>query len=256
MKILILDIETAPNIAYVWRFWDERINPPQVIEHCSILSFAAKWRGEKKMFYHDTHKNTEKAVLKALNKLIDEADATVTHNGVRFDMPKIRGRSLVHGLKPPSPVKEIDTLLICRKEFGFDANTLEYIARVLDCKKQKLKHKKFPGFELWLECLRNNPAAWKELKTYNIQDVEILEEVYEKVLPYARQHPNVAVFVEGEARLCPKCGSERNQRRGWAYTNVGKYRRYQCQGCGGWHRGRHTEYPKELGKVLTVNVVS
>ena len=59
------------------------------------------------------------------------ADATVTHNGVRFDMPKIRGRSLVHGLTPPSPVKEIDTYLICRKELGFDGNSLEYVAKVL-----------------------------------------------------------------------------------------------------------------------------
>jgi len=258
LKTLIVDIETAPNLAYVWKFYKENIGAQQVVEHCSILSFAAKWHGQKGMFYHDIRKNGEKTVLKALNLLLCEADATVTHNGVRFDMPKIRGRSLVHGLKPPSPVKEIDTYLIVRKEFGFDANSLEYVAKVLKLRQQKLKHKKFPGFELWLECLRNNPAAWAEMKRYNIHDVKVLEELYDKVRPYARSHPNVGIFIEDGARVCPKCGSKRVQRRGWAYTNVGKYRRYQCQeaGCGGWLRARSSEYPKELRKNLAVGVVS
>jgi len=256
MKILVLDIETAPALVLCWRYWDERINPQQVLEHGSIQSFAAKWHGEKEIFYHDTFKSTEKAVLKALNKLLDEADGTVTHNGARFDHPKIRGRSLVHNLKPPSPVKEIDTYLICRKEFGFEANSLEYVAKVLECKKQKTKHIKFPGFELWKECLKDNPDAWAENKKYNINDILVLEEVYDKILPYARGHPNVAVFLDSAQRLCPKCGSHRSQRRGWAHTNVGRYRRYQCRDCGGWHRGRITERPKELAKDLTVSVVS
>ena len=229
-----------------------------MLKHCSILSFAAKWYKEKRVFYRSTEYSTEGALLEDLNALLNEADATVTHNGVRFDMPKIRGRSLVHGLKPPSPVKEIDTYLIVRKEFGFDANSLEYVAKVLNLKHQKLKHKNFPGFELWLECLKGNPKAWAELKRYNIHDVKVLEELYERVLPYARNHPNVAVYAEQDLTTpaCPKCGSHANQRRGWARTNVGKYRRYQCQDCGGWHRGRHTEYPKALRKNLTVNVVS
>lgn len=257
-RILILDIETQAALALVWRFFDERISPSQVLEHGSILSFAAKWRGKKKIFFHYTYKSSEKTVLKELNKLLDEADATVTHNGGRFDHPKIRGRSLVHGLPPPSPVKEIDTLQICKREFGFDSNSLEYIAKVLGCKKQKTKHKRFPGFELWLGCLRDDPKAWAELKAYNIHDVRVTEEVYDKILPYARQHPNMAVLLEHDGITCPKCGGTRNQRRGWAFTNVGKFRRYQCmtEGCRGWHRGRRTEYPKELGKALTVSVVS
>ena len=208
------------------------------------------------MFYQSVQKRDEKTLLKALNLLLDQADATVTHNGVRFDMPKIRGRSLVHGLKPPSPVKEIDTCIICRKEFGFDANSLEYVAKVLKLKHQKLKHKNFPGFELWLECLKGNLKAWAELKRYNIHDVKVTEELYTKVRPWSRQHPNVAVFAESDTPMCPKCGAASPQKRGWAYTNVGKYRRYQCQECGGWSRGRSTEYPKELRKNLTVNVVS
>lgn len=264
MKILILDVETAPNLAYVWRFYQENVGAQQVLEHCSILSFAAKWYGKdvpnydraSRMHYCDVREDSERDLLQNLNDLLDLADATVTHNGVRFDMPKIRGRSLVHGLTPPSPVKEIDTYLICRKELGFDGNSLEYVAKVLGLKKQKLKHKNFPGFELWLECLKGNPKAWAELKRYNIHDVKVTEELYELVLPYARNHPNVAVFMEGSKFACPKCGSTKNRRQGWAYTNVGKFQRYQCLKCRGWHRGRFTQTPKEKRKNLTVNVVS
>ena len=55
---------------------------------------------------------------------------------------------------------------------------------------------------------------------------------------------------------CPKCGSENLQRRGFATTTVGKYQRYQCKDCGGWLRGRYSEYPKDKWKALAVNLVN
>lgn len=255
MQVLLLDIETAPSIAYVWRFFKENISPKQVLEHCSMLSFGAKWLGSDKLIYFDTRRRSERALLKKMNALLMKADAIIAHNGTNFDMPKIRGRSLVYGLTPPSPYKEIDTCRIARREFGFDANSLEYLAKVLGCT-EKSSHKKFPGFELWAECMKGNEEAWDEMQDYCLQDVETLEEVYLKVRPYARQHPNVAVYAENSGITCPKCGSEHNQKQGYVYTNVGKYQKYQCQadGCMSWHRGRFTEYPKGKRAALTVNI--
>lgn len=47
------------------------------------------------------------------------------------------------------------------------------------CKKyKKLKHKKFPGHELWKECLKGNKEAWNEMRKYNIHDVLATEELY------------------------------------------------------------------------------
>ena len=254
MKILIVDIETAPALSYVWQFYKTNIGADQVLTEGSIMSFAAKWLGEKEVFYYESQKHSEEWLLKKVVQLLDEADVVVAHNGDKFDMPKIRGRCLKHGIDLPSPYKQIDTCKVARKEFGFEANSQQFLAGVLGCA-PKQKHNKYPGFELWLECLKGNKDAWRELKEYNISDVLTLEQMYVKIRPYITNHPNAGVMAENGEITCPKCGSTTNQKRGHYHTTTGKYQRYQCTGCGGWHRSRYTEYPKDRRKVLTVNAV-
>lgn len=251
-RILILDVETFPNVAYVWRFFKENIGAKQVLEYSTLASFAYKWLGEDEVFYQDTHHQSEKELVRRLLNVLDIADIVVAHNGAKFDLPTIQGRAMVLGLKPPSPYKIVDTLLVARYEFNFPANSLEHLAILLDVQK-KGGHEKFPGFELWQECMRNNPEAWREMKIYNKQDVETLEKVYLKMLPFMKRHPNVAVFQEADALLCPKCGSNHIQSRGYVTTNVFKYKKFQCQSCGGWSRTRINEFPKEKRHAILVN---
>lgn len=253
-KILIFDIETAPKISYVWRFFKENVGVDQVLHHGHVMSFAAKWLDEDDIYYHENRGSDDSNIIEAMCGYLDRADIVVAHNGERFDSPQVIGRALVHGLSPPSPYKMVDTCKVARKEFGFPSNSLAYIAKVLGCD-EKSDHKKFPGFKLWLECLKGNDEAWEEMAAYNIQDVETLEEVYLRMRPYIKNHPNVGVFSEeAEAPTCNKCGSTHLHRRGYAYTNVGKYPRYQCQDCGGWSRGRYTELKKSPN--LLANVTS
>src|SRR5690606_11884903 len=254
-KIAILDIETAPNLAYVWRFFKENVGAKQVVEHSEIMSFAYKWYGDNSVHYHDVQHSNELAVLEKINAVLDEADIVVAHNGVKFDLPTIQVRALVHGLKPPAPYKQVDTLKVAKSEFRFPSNSLEYLSKVLGVE-EKGGHKEFPGFELWKECLAGNPAAWEEMRLYNIQDVVTLEQVYEKMRPYMRNHPNVAVFNDEEETCCPRCGGNHLQRRGFAYTNVGKYQRFVCTECGAWSRTRFTEHTKAKNKSMVVNAVS
>lgn len=248
-KILVLDIETFPNIAYVWKFWKENVGAKQVLHHSQIASFACKWLNEPEVFYFDRfHLETEKALLELLNEFLDHADIVVAHNGDRFDLPTIAGRSIVLGLQPPSPFKTIDTRLSSRKLFNFPSNSLEYLGNVFDVEK-KDNHKKFPGFELWAECLKGNAEAWDEMKVYNIQDVITLEQVYLKMRPYINNHPHVTIFdepKETDAITCPKCGGIHTNRRGFSYTNTGKYQRFTCLDCGGWARTRYTELNRNV----------
>lgn len=255
-RILILDIETSPNVAYVWKFFKENVGAKQVLENGQMLSFAAKWLDDDKIYYHDVQHSTELQMMKMLFEMLDEADIVVAHNGDKFDLPHVQGRGLVLGLKPPAPYKTIDTVRVARYEFNFPSNSLEYLSIVLDLKNKKDGHKKFPGFELWLGVLANNPEAWAEMKEYNIQDILVLEELYLKMRPYMKRHPNVGVFDDKDHAVCPKCGSDHIHYRGFAHTSVGRYHRFQCNDCGGWGRHRETIYPKELRKNLVVNVAN
>ena len=70
-KILILDIETAPKVALVWRFFKENISPKQVKEHGHIMSFAAKWLGQDEIFYYENRKDNDKGIVERLSYLLD-----------------------------------------------------------------------------------------------------------------------------------------------------------------------------------------
>lgn len=251
-KTLLIDIETAPKLAYVWQFYKANIGAKQVLDHGYVMSYAAKWLDSDDIYYEENRKVDDTSICAGINLLLDQADIVIAHNAKRFDLPTIAARSMVNGLKPPSPYKIVDTLLEAKREFKFESYSLEYLSKVLGCT-PKLSHKNFPGFELWLECMRNNEEAWKELKEYNIQDVNTLEEVYLKMRPWLKGHPNVGVYQERDQYVCPKCGGHHVQLRGYYHTNVGKYKRFQCNTCGGWGRSRYTQYPKDKGKRLIIN---
>jgi hypothetical protein len=162
----------------------------------------------------------------------------------------------MHGIKPPAPYKQVDTVKVARKEFNFPSNSLEYLSNVLDLQNKKGGHKKFPGFELWLGVLRNDPDAWAEMKEYNVIDILTLEELYLKFLPFMRFHPNVGVYADDPDPVCPKCGGVHITYRGYAHTNVGRYHRFQCGDCGGWGRTRYSVFTKEEAQKQMTNVVN
>ena len=254
MRILILDIETAPNLAYVWRMFKENIGANQVVSQSYIMSFAAKWLGEEEIIYYDTHIFSERYLLEKLLSLLGDADLVITFNGNRFDLPRVNARAATHGFLPPSPYKKVDLFLVAKKEFNFERNSLEYVCKALGVE-DKDKHKDFPGFELWLQCLKGNPKAWKSLKIYNIGDVLRTEDIYLKMRPWITNHPNVAITDDDATIKCPKCGSHDIQRRGYSTTNTGKYQKFVCKSCGGWARTRYTENDVEVRKALLTNAV-
>lgn len=246
-KILLIDIETAPNVAYVWGAWKQNIGQNQWKEKSHIMSFAAKWLGEDGIMYEENRKKNDRKIVKAMLDLFDEADMVVAHNGRKFDIPTILGRGLVYGFSPPSPFHVVDTLDTARREFRFTNNTLANLATELKLT-QKSSHKKFPGFELWLECLRGNDEAWQEMRDYNIDDVVVLEELYLRMRPYMKNHPNVVRHAE-EGVFCPKCGSDNIQWRGYYYTKAGLcYKRFVCLDCGGWGRVRLSEKDRNVNE--------
>lgn len=254
-RIVTLDIETAPLQSYHWGLWEQNIGLDMIGEEWTILSFSAKWLGEKKVQYFDTggrgvaKVRDDGDLLQKLWGVLDEADIVVTQNGKSFDIKKINARMLMKGMKPYSPIKVVDTKLIAKSRFSFTSNKLEWMSSHLTNTK-KSKHKLYPGFELWTECLRDNPKAWAEMKKYNCLDTVATEELYLTMLPWVEGHPNVAIYSAAETVACPKCGSTDVQKRGSSYTQSGEYHRFQCKSCGGWARSRYTVNTKEKRKTL------
>lgn len=252
-KTLILDIETAPILANVWRTWKENVGLEQIRADWYILSFSAKWLNAKKVFYYDQSKaediEDDTALMAKMWDLLDQADFVVAHNGRKFDLKKINARFIMKGFPPPSPYVIIDTLDIAKANFAFTSNRLAYLTDAL-CEQKKLAHAQFPGFKLWKECLAGNKAAWAEMRRYNIQDTISLEELYLKLRGWDTNHPNVAALGDPDRITCPKCGSTHVIQKGYRHTQVGRYARYQCQDCFGWSRGRAMLNTKEVRSNL------
>lgn len=236
VKRLLIDIETAPEIATVWGLWQQNVGINQILEDGYVLCWSAKWLDDDTMYFDSIQKSKPKQMLKRIHKLISSADAVVHYNGNQFDMPTLNREFLKHHMLPPAPVKNIDLLVTVRKQFRFPSNKLDYVAQRLGVGK-KTEHQ---GHELWLGCMNNDPVCWAKMREYNENDVLLLEKVYKKLLPWVVQHPSISVY-DGIARVCPKCGSDHLNSRGYAHTKVGKYRRYQCVDCGSWMRDSHRD---------------
>lgn len=252
-KILLIDIETAPKIAYVWAAWKQNVGNKQWLHQGHVMSFAAKWLDKDDIMYEENRTSNDKKIVKSMYALLDEADIVVAHNGMRFDIPTIIGRGVVHGFTPPSPFFQVDTFQVARRELRLAGNSLENLCNELDLPR-KDSHKKFPGFELWLGCLRNDDEAWEEMKEYNIHDVISLEALYLRLRPYVKSHPNVSRPSEDGHCECPKCGSGNTHWRGYYHSRAGLvYHRFQCVDCGGWgrHKLSEKEHPKNEGRNTT-----
>ncbi len=156
MRVLVFDIETAPKKAYVWQFWKQNIGLNQLIGYGYVMSIAYKWLGEDEIFYLENRTEDDRELVEKFSHVLESADMAIAHNCLGFDIPVLRSRAVIHGIAPWSPVKIIDTLRIAKREFRFDSNKLEYIAKVLGVE-EKDQHKEFPGFELWL-------SAWQVIR--------------------------------------------------------------------------------------------
>jgi hypothetical protein len=178
-KVLIIDIETRPMLAKVWGLFDQNIALNQIVDEGGIFSWSAKWIGSKEIMYRDVkgNKKKEKDLLKPIWELMDEADIIIGQNSNSFDIKKLNAKFLEYKLGPPSEYKKIDTMLLAKKHFKFVSNKLEFMSKKF-CKVKKLAHSKFPGFSLWDECEKGNSLAWKEMKLYNMADVEATEELF------------------------------------------------------------------------------
>lgn len=253
-KVLFMDIETAPMLGYVWGLWENNVALNQIHSDWHILSWSAKWLHEKKVMYADQRNakkiSDDKVLLKGIWSLLDEADIIVTQNGKSFDQKKLNARFIMNGFQPPSSFKHIDTMRIAKKHFAFTSNKLAYMSDKLNTKYKKLEHKKFPGFELWQQCLSGNQEAWLEMEKYNKYDVLSLEELYKKLIPWDSTI-NFSIYDEDIENTC-SCGSQHFKKNGYFYSSAGKFQRFKCSSCGSESREKSNHLHPDKRKNLKV----
>lgn len=227
MKLLVLDIETAPNLAYVWGMWDQNVSIKQLVKPTYMLCWTAKYVGESKI-YQGKHKKG----LKQLWNLMNEADAIVHYNGKKFDIPHINREFIEKGYTPPSPYKQIDLLDTVRRIFKFPSNKLEYVAKALRIPAKQ----DAGGFDTWIGCIKDDPKAWDTMLEYNTQDIKVTEALYNKIKGWIPNHANHAIYGDNDGLVCPNCGGTHYHKRGKYRALSSIYQRFRCKDCGKWFR--------------------
>ena len=254
-NILLFDIETAPLVAYIWKLWDNNVSPDFVLNDWFCLTWSAKWLHDeeiisRRLTAREVKEEDDSRIIADLWALIDNSDIVIAHNGDKFDVPKINSRFIMHGLKPPRTYQRIDTLKVLKKKFGFSSNKLTYVNDILglDIKIDT------GGFDLWKRCMKGDESALVEMEQYNRNDVKILEELYLKIRPWMPSHPNVGIYINSDATMCPACGSEDITRGGAYYTTVSEFDTYRCRSCGAIGRMRRNNLSKDKRAGLGVSV--
>ena len=237
-KVLLFDIETAPMQAYVWGRWKQNIALSETISEWFVICWSAKWLYSNEMMSgcltpEEAVGEDDYRIVKDLWKLFDEADIIVAHNGNYFDIPKMNSRFIVHDLPAPSPYFKVDTYYTAKKQFGFSSNKLDALAGYFN-----IPCKLDTSFELWRDCLNGSQEALNYMVEYNKRDVEILEQVYLKLRPYIKGHPNVSNLIDEDC--CSVCGSKQLtvMKDKYYYNSVSKYQLYRCNCCHSVVRGR------------------
>jgi len=241
-KVLLFDLETSPNIAYVWGKYEQNVIGDFLKERM-IISVAWKWLNEKTVhassipdyYGYKPNPTKNKKLIEKIHSLFMSADILVGQNGDNFDIKRANAAFIEHGLMPPHPHKTIDTLKVARAKFDFNSNKLDDLGAKLGLGR-KLKT---GGFDLWKGCLDGDKASWAKMVEYNKQDVVLLEKIYLKFRPWIKNHPNMNVFDASNG--CSSCKSTKLRRRGFSMTKKGRRQQYQCLSCGAWMTGEFTK---------------
>lgn len=236
-RILLFDVETAPIIAHVWGLFKQNVSLNQIQQDWYMLSWSAKWLGEDLVYsdclynYPDFEEDPENdlRILETLYKMLDEADIVIGHNLKKFDIKKAKARFLKYGFDPLSSFQTVDTLDIAKQEFGLTSNRLDFLATFLDLP-NKVSHE---GHTLWTKCMAGDPEAWDKMLEYNEYDTVLLEDVYLRIRPWFRKHPNVALYYNDCKVRCTCCGSDDIEPTGGkTSTNLSQFTEYRCNNCG------------------------
>ena len=232
--ILFWDIEVSPMVATTWRVGRNiNLTIDNILEDWYMICACWKWAGKSKVHAVTmTAPGDDYEMIKQLREVLASADLLVHHYGDSFDIKKFNARLIYHRLPPLPDIPTVDTVKATAKVASFSSNKLDYLTKVFTGE-GKIK----TDYDLWLKCRVGNKAAVKEMVRYNKQDVVKLEEWYDIIKPYIKNHPHIWAKYKDRFHTCKNCGSDKIKKNGTRPTKAGILKQeVQCQNCGAYER--------------------
>lgn len=247
-RIVLWDIETSPMELYAWGLtqYQKRVPHTNIIKDWHILCAAWKDLGSKKVnavsCFDSGKKDDDYNVVKRLRDEFEDVDILIHHYGDRFDLPKLNARIIYHGLKPLPRLLTVDTkLLLQRSQIEFSSAKLDYLSKLLG-RQGKIE----TDFSLWIRVVKGEKKAMEEMVRYCKGDVEELEFVYKKIMPYLIGHP---VLASPFTNNCPKCNSPDVKQHKTRASAAGIWRhQFQCKSCGSYFTTRKSLKEKSISR--------
>ncbi len=250
MRILYLDIETAPNEGKFWGLFKQNIGINQITKPGYTLCFAARWSDSSEIVFSSVFDDGNLLMMQKMWALLNNADVVVHYNGKKFDIPKINKEFVLLQLSPPSSYKQCDLYHTVRSNFSFASNKLDFVCQQLGLG-NKVAHK---GMSLWDGCMVGNADDWKIMERYNKQDVRLLPRLHKRLLPWIKWPLSYALF-DSHPLTCGSCGKHKlvkNKVPVYPGT-VNAYDAFKCSACGANSRSRLPI--KDANKPATVRLI-
>lgn len=202
-----------------------------------LLCIGYKIDGEKKAHVLDIRDypgktfDDDSQLLKAFEKIQSRAEIIVHHFGDFYDLPFLRTRRLIAGLKPLPEGVSVDTWRIARKKLKFKSNRLERILTVLGCPFKKTSL----DINLWAKARWGSNKALDYIVHHCKMDILVLEWVYNRIKSSWPSHPTA--YRAGD-NGCKVCGKGKMLSNGIRPTQQKVYRRLVCSNCGFTDKGK------------------
>lgn len=153
-----------------------------------ILSWCLKEKGGEIFSDIITKKdinsyNFDLRLLKNLLSILIKYKIIVTYYGDGFDIPFIRTRALIHGLTFPAygELYTFDLYWTVKNKLKLTSNSLDSACNALG-----IEGKNHIDWKTWNKAAVGNKEALAEVLFHNQEDVIILEQLHERILPFRK----------------------------------------------------------------------
>ena len=259
-KVFTFDCETGMHLGYFFGLFKQNMKPDHIKEYPYMLTFAGKFLHEDKVVGYklpdfplwDVDKKSDYALIEKLWYYLDSCDVAIAHNA-RFDDGWFKQQCMLHGFPPPSPYKLICTLKALKNSTTLASKSLDYATQYFRTLDEKLKN---GGVSLWVRCMEGDESAYEEMLDYNLGDIPTAEQLYLKVRPWMKGHPNLSLYVKSDVPICRVCQSDDLEPLdAKAYTDVSIFETVRCNNCGKIQRSGKAINDKDHREKQYRNVV-